>query len=508
MAERTIIEGRRQAIATPTRFARERGALPGSGITVRGSLGRRFSEILTPAALDFLTELDQRFAWRRVEVLAARRSRQAEINCGVEPDFLTSTAGIREDPSWTVTAPGPGLADRGAEISGPPTRTMTVAALSSGAEIWVADFEDGTSPTWHNIVDGQVNLSDAIRRQITDEPGRSEPIARQPPTIMVRPRGWQLCEKHLIIDGHPVPAALVDFGLYFFHNARELISRGTGPYFSLPKLQSHTEARLWNDIFIWAQDKLGIPPGTVRASCLIETLPAALEMEEILYELRDHSAGLDADRRGYLFSMIKTMGSRSSHLLPDRSDITMDKPFLRAYTDLLVQTCHARGAYAPQRLGMSGDGAIITADQLLDVSGLDGSITIDGIRTNIRISLRYLAAWVAGQSTVTIDQQMADAATIEVSRMQLWQWIRHGARTDEGLIVTRSVVNRYLDEELTKLERSTDPADRVQLASARDILVTCCQLDTKDGDESEAVPPYFTGYAYPRYLVQRTLTFG
>lgn len=563
--ERTTRQRHIHPMSAPAQPSRNQSAFRSNGIVVRGAMGPRFTEILTPAALEFLTELDRRFGWRRVEILDARRIRQAEIDSGSDLDFLPSTTGIRTDPNWTVAAPGPGLRDRRCELTGPPTRKMTVSALNSGAQVWMADFEDTNSPTWFNIIDGQINVLDAIRRQIdgTDEQGQRCQIGENTPTIMVRPRGWHLCEKHLILDGHSVPAAFVDFALYFFHNAAELIERGSGPYFYLPKMQSHTEARLWNDVFVWAQEELGIPQGTIRATCLIETLPAAFEMTEILYELRDHSAGLAAGRRDYLFSMIKTMGSRPTHVLPDRSDVTMTKPFMQSYTDLLVQTCHARGAHAiggmaalmparngetatavalsqtrqdkareaangfdgswvahprlvdtclttfdntlgerPHQLDQRRQDVSITASKLLDVTGVGGSITIEGIRINIRTSLHYLAAWVDGRGAVAIDQLMEDAATVEISRMQLWQWIKHGASTDEGIKITQGVVNRYLDEEIYKLERSTDRSGRSRLAAARDILVNCCQLEDSTDDDSP-VPSFFTCYAYPRHLVQR-----
>ena len=315
---------------------------------IKGSMHPRFEEILTPEALAFVAKLDGAHSGRRAELLAARRERGKRISAGEAVDFLASTANIRSD-EWQVAPPAPGLEDRRAEITGPPTRKMSINALNSGAKVWMADFEDATSPSWTNVIDGQINLKDAIRGQLefTSEDGKEYKVGDVTPTIVVRPRGWRLCEKHISIDGRPLPAALVDFGLFFFHNAQQLIDNGAGPYFYLPKLESHLEARLWNDVFVQAQALLGIPQGTIRATVLIETLPAAFEMEEILYELRDHSSGLNAGRWDYIFSYIKTFAFRGDeYVLPDRSQITMTTPFMRSYTELLVSTCHKRGAHA------------------------------------------------------------------------------------------------------------------------------------------------------------------
>src|SRR6195952_5739886 len=315
--------------------------------TVRGPQIHRGDEILTPGALAFGAVLDGAFAGRRADPLAERRSRARRISAGETPGFLGSSRSVRNDNAWTVAAPAPGLVDRRVEITGPTTRKMTVNALNSGANIWMADFEDSTSPTWENIVSGQLNLLDALRGGLEfTEDGKQYRVGDTRPTVMMRPRGWHLCEKHLTIDGRPLPASLVDFGLYFFHNARTLIESGSGPYFYLPKLESQLEARLWNDVFVLAQDLLQIPQGTVRATVLIETLPAAFVMEEILYELRDHAAGLNAGRWDYLFSFIKTFRARADKVLPDRAQLTMSVPFMRAYAQRLVQVCHRRGAHA------------------------------------------------------------------------------------------------------------------------------------------------------------------
>ena len=392
-------------------------------------------------------------------------------------------------------------------MTGPTTRKMVVNALNSGAKAWMADFEDATSPTWFNVVDGQLNLYDAIRGQLdfTDERGKRYAVGAETPTIIVRPRGWHLDEDHLVLDGRAVPASLVDFGLYLFHNAQALIDAGAGPYFYLPKLESHLEARLWNDVFTLAQERLGIPYGTIRATCLVETTPAAFAMEEILHELRDHSAGLNAGRWDYIFSMIKNFAEDAGHVLPDRSRVTMTSPFMAAYANLLVRTCHARGAHAnsgmaafvPSRSNPAATAAALektTADKSREAGlGFDGSwvahpalvqtcldafsrssatartswsasgrtwrwaatswstsrttggaVTLDGVLTNVRISLEYLSAWVGGAGAVAIDDLMEDAATVEISRMQVWHWLRHGVRTAEGTEVTEALVRGLL----------------------------------------------------------------
>ena len=316
-------------------------------VEILGPIGPRYDEILTPEALSFVSELHRKFDGRRLDLLRSRMERQDEIDAGDRPDFLDPSSEARSG-EWSVAAPPADLADRRVEITGPVERKMMINALNSGARVFMADFEDSSSPTWANTIDGQINLVDAVRRTIEfDSPdGREYRLAAETATLMVRPRGWHLPEKHLLIDGEPASGALVDFGLYFFHNAAELIKRGSGPYFYLPKLESHLEARLWNDVFVAAQEALDIPQGTVRATVLIETILAAFEMEEILYELRDHSAGLNAGRWDYQFSIIKKFRNRAEMLLPDRSQVTMTVPFMRAYTELLIKICHKRGAHA------------------------------------------------------------------------------------------------------------------------------------------------------------------
>ncbi len=530
---------------------------------IKGTMHPRFDEILTPEALAFVGKLDGANAGRRAELLMARDERQGRITGGEKIDFLADTADVRGDLEWQVAPIAPGLADRRCEITGPPSRKMTVNALNSGAKVWMADFEDSTSPSWFNIIDGQLSLYDAIRGNagFTADDGKEYQVGEQTPTLMVRPRGWRLCEKHLTVDGRPLPAALVDFGLFFFHNAQQLIDNGAGPYFYLPKLESHLEARLWNDVFIQAQALLGIPQGTIRATVLIETLPAAFEMEEILYELRDHSAGLNAGRWDYIFSYIKTFAGRGpEYTLPDRSQITMTTPMMRAYTELLVATCHRRGAHAiggmaafvpnrqdekatataiakvtadKQREAEDGfDGSWVahpglvqtctdafdeafgrrpnqidrpeqfevqvTAADLLAVGSTPGTVTLEGLRTNISVALRYLTAWVSEQGAVAIDNLMEDAATVEISRAQIWQWLRHRTKLAEGLVVTRSLVDELIADEIGRLhEQATDERGHRHVDEARDVFAEAAL--------GEEMPDFFTPYAYVRYLIDRPL---
>ncbi len=525
--------------------------------TVRGPQIPRGDEILTPEALAFVAALDGAFAGRRADLLAERRSRAKRISAGETPGFLGVSRSVRNDNSWRVAAPGPGLVKRRVEITGPTTRKMTINALNSGADVWMADFEDSTAPTWENIVGGQLNLFDALRGRLEfTEDGKHYRIGEARPTVMMRPRGWHLCEKHLTIDGRPLPASLVDFGLYFFHNARTLIDSGAGPYFYLPKLESQLEARLWNDVFVLAQELVGIPQGTIRATVLIETLPAAFEMEEILYELRDHSAGLNAGRWDYMFSYIRTFAHRGADfVLPDRSQITMTTPFMRAYTELLVATCHRRGAHAiggmaafvpnrndenatktalakvradkqreaadgfdgtwvahpglvpvamaafdkvlgerPNQLSRQRPEVRVHQADLLDAGTARGQVTMEGLTTNISVALRYLASWVAGVGAVTIDSLMEDAATVEISRAQVWQWIHNEVTLAEGPKVTATLVRRLVAQELARLEQGADPQLRQQLDAARDIFEYAALGDT--------MPGFFTQYGYVKYLLE------
>jgi malate synthase len=462
--------------------------------------------VLTAPAVAFVEDLTRRFRPRIEELLARRRDVQARFNAGERPGFLSDTAAVRAG-DWRVGPIPADLQDRRVEITGPVDRKMIINALNSGANVFMADFEDATSPTWANVVGGQANLMDAVRRTITYENESGKRYALSPPlaTLMVRPRGFHLPEKHFLVDGRPAPGMLFDFGLYLFHNAAALKEAGTGPYFYLPKMQSHLEARLWNEIFVHAQAALQIPAGTIKVTVLIETLPAAFEMDEILYELRDHIAGLNCGRWDYIFSSIKTLRNDPSFVLPDRGQVTMEAPFLRAYTQLLIKTCHRRGAFAmggmAAQIPIKDDPeananamAKVRADKLREVrEGHDGTwvahpalvsiarqvfdegmpapnqlsrlredVTADaaallappsgtrteiGLRHNIRVGIQYVEAWLGGQGAVPIYNLMEDAATAEISRTQIWQWIKHGAALDDGRVVTRAMVQKLIAEE-------------------------------------------------------------
>jgi malate synthase len=476
----------------------------------------RQDEVLTEAALAFVAELHRRFTPRRDDLLARRAERRAEIARTATLGFLPETAAIREDDSWRVAPCPPALEDRRVEITGPTDRKMTVNALNSGARVWLADFEDASAPTWANVVGGQLNLIDAYTRRIdfTDErTGKSYALRpdEELATVVMRPRGWHLDERHLV-DAHGVrvPGALVDFGLYFFHNARRLLDLGKGPYFYLPKLESHLEARLWNDVFVFAQDFLGIPQGTIRATVLIETITAAYEMEEILWELRDHASGLNAGRWDYLFSIIKNFRDAGPRfVLPDRNLVTMTAPFMRAYTELLVRTCHRRGAHAiggmaafiPSRRdpevnrtafekvradkdreandGFDGswvahpdlvpiakesfdrvlgdrphqkhrlrEDVRVTAADLIAVDSLDARPTYAGLVNAVQVGIRYIEAWLRGLGAVAIFNLMEDAATAEISRSQIWQWVDAGVEFENGEKATADLVRKVAAEEL------------------------------------------------------------
>jgi malate synthase len=482
-------------------------------VSVVGPAVDESERVLTTDALAFLAELHREFGPRRDELLARRERRQADLDAVVMPDFLPETAGIRSD-EWSV-APAPrDLDDRRVEITGPVERKMMINALNSGARVFMADFEDALSPTWQNVVDGQANVMQAVRRTLTfDSPeGKAYRLNEQTATLLIRPRGWHLAERHATVDGEPVSASLFDFGLWFFHNAVELLARGSGPYLYLPKLESHLEARLWNDVFVFAQERLGVPRGSVRATVLVETILAAFEMDEILWELREHAAGLNAGRWDYIFSLIKKFRVRPDMVLPDRAQVTMAVPFMRAYTQLLVRTCHRRGAHAiggmaafvPNRRDPevtetaltkvredkdreSGDGfdgtwvahpdlvpvagevfdrvlgerrnqkdrlredVNVSADQLLDVRVPDGRITQAGVRNNVSVGLQYLDAWLGGTGAVAIYNLMEDAATSEIARSQLWQWRRHQARLDDGTAFSGGLYERVRDDVLAGL---------------------------------------------------------
>ncbi|MGF1236443.1 malate synthase A [Streptomyces sp. 2-6] len=521
---------------------------PPHQIRVLAAPGHRHDEILTPAALDFVGRLTAEFGQRRQDLLKERRRQALRLASGSPLDFPMVTSGVRADRSWRVAPPAPGLTDRRVEITGPPDRRTTVDALNSGARVWMADFEDATAPLWDNVVGGQLNLLDAIERRIdfTTPEGAEYRLGDRLATVMVRPRGWHLDEEHLEYDGRPVPAALVDFGLYFFHCAQRRIDAGQGPYFYLPKLENRYEARLWNDVFLYAQEQLGIPRGTVRATVLIETITAAFEMEEILYELREHSAGLNAGRWDYLFSLIKTFGHRTDFLLPDRAKVTTTAPFLRAYTELLVRTCHRRGAHAiggtaaqvpggdpaareaalatvrldkereaedgfdgsrvarpglvpvcrevfdgvlgdrPHQLDRSRDDVEVSAADLLSVRRISGPPTPEGVRANVSVALRYYAAWLRGQGAVAVDGLMEDAATAEIARVQIWQWLRHR-------VIERETVLRLLDDEIAALGAAYPwaPVEDIRALFERTAM-------------TGELPLFFTPDAYTRHLVRRT----
>ena len=502
-------------------------------LEITGPAGDRYEEILSPRALELLVALHDELAERRAEALAARRRRQAELSGGAMLDFLPATAAIREDTSWRVAPPAPGLEDRRVEITGPTDRKMTINALNSGANVWLADFEDANTPLWENMIGGQLNLKDALDRTIdfTSEEGKTYALRpdAELATIVARPRGWHLAEKHILIDGKRAIGGLTDFALYMVASARKQLDKGKGPYFYLPKMESHVEARMWNDAFNLTQDFLGIPRGTIRATVLIETIPAAFEMDEILYELRDHSAGLNAGRWDYLFSIIKKFRTRGrDFVLPERNAVTMTAPFMRAYTELLVQTCHKRGAFAmggmaafipsrrdpevnavalqkvrddktreagdgfdgswvahpdlvpickevfdgvlgtrPNQLGKQRPEVAVTAEDLLSVSKTPGGITEAGLRNNISVALQYLANWLDGNGAVAIFNLMEDAATAEISRSQIWQWIHNDVMLDDGPLVTKDVVERMIDEELVKIrELAGDGFDAARYGQA------------------------------------------
>jgi len=473
-------------------------------------------EILTPAALQFVSDLHRTFNARRLALLEARKARQALINAGGTLDFLPETAEIRAG-SWQVAPPSPGLVDRRVEITGPTDAKMTINALNSGAKVWLADFEDANTPLWENMVGGHLNLRAAIdgTLEFTSPEGKhyTLPSPSALPTIVVRPRGWHLTEKHVLVDREPMSASLFDFGMYLFHCGQRQIDAGKGPYFYLPKMESHLEARLWNDVFVYAQAALGIPRGTIRATVLIETIWAAFEMDEILYELREHSSGLNAGRWDYLFSLMKVFRARGSEfLLPDRNSVTMTAPMMRAYTDLLVATCHRRGAHAiggmaafiPNRrdaaindmamakvradkereVGDGFDGSWVAhpdlvplcdevftavlgdrpdqrdrlrddvranAVQILNAHATPGAMTEEGLRNNISVAVQYLASWLRGNGAVAINNMMEDAATAEICRTQVWQWMHNDVKLNNGRPVTRRVVSWLLNEELRTL---------------------------------------------------------
>ncbi len=487
-----------------------------NGIEIKGKVTQEFEDILTEDALQFVANLHRKFADTRAGLLEKRVTRQVEIDAGTMPDFLPETENIRNDSSWQVAPIPDDLQNRRIEITGPVERKMMINALNSGSNVFMADFEDANSPTWFNTVQGQVNLRDAVNRTIsfTNPNGKQYKLNEEIATLLVRPRGWHLNEKHILVNGHPISASIFDFGLYFYHNAKNLLQNGSGPYFYIPKLESHLEARLWNDVFCMAQDELGIPHGAIKVTVLIETILAAFEMDEILYELRDHIAGLNAGRWDYIFSVIKKFRNRPNALLPDRAQITMTVPFMRAYSELLVTTCHKRGAHAiggmaafiPNRKDPevteialekvgedkereSNDGfdgtwiahpdliavakapfdkllngnvhqkerkrsdVQITAKDLLNFNIPGGKITEEGLRQNISVALQYLESWLRGTGAVGINNLMEDAATAEISRAQIWQWLHNpDTQLADGRKVTPELYRSCFSEELEKIK--------------------------------------------------------
>ena len=502
-------------------------------VEITGDLTPAFEEILTPEALAFVAKLQRAFNGRRLELLAKRQERQKEFDAGALPDFLEETKDIRES-DWQV-APAPAdLTDRRAEITGPVDRKMMINALNSGAQVFMADLEDSLSPTWANVVQGQINLRDAVRKSISledGERGKSYSLNDDTATLVVRPRGWHLVEKNMLVDGEEVSASLFDASLYLYHNAAYLLEHGSGPYFYLPKLESHLEARLWNDVFVMAQDELNLPQGSVRATVLVETILAAFEMDEILYELRDHMSGLNAGRWDYIFNFIKKLRNHPEKTLPDRAQITMTVPFMRAYAELLVKTCHRRGAHAiggmaafipsrrdeevnkkafakvledktreaqqgydgtwvahpdlvkvardafdkvledkPHQKDKLREDLRVTQKDLLD-TGFESSITEDGVRMNVDVGIQYLNAWLNGNGAAAIYNLMEDAATAEISRAQLWQWLQNDAELSGGRPVTEEMYRTVRNEELSRLQDEYGESRFEESAQILDSLV-------------------------------------
>ena len=494
----------------------DRTQLP-QGIEIKGPASDDFAEILTPEALSFVAKLSRSFESRRQELLRRRQEIQGQIDGGHMPDFLPETKAIRES-SWTVAPLPADLQDRRVEITGPVERKMMINAFNSGASVFMADFEDSLSPSWENVVQGQINLRDAVNRTITFEnpEGKQYRLNEKIATLMVRPRGWHLPEKHVLIDGQPVSAGLFDFGLFFFHNARHLVDRGTGPYFYLAKLENHREARLWNDVFVLAQEELGIPRGTIRATVLLEVILSSFETHEILWELREHSAGLNCGRWDYIFSAIKKFRNRPGFVMPDRAAVTMTTHMMHCYSLWVIKTCHERGTDAiggmsafipvkndpalnenafkqvtddkrreagdghdgtwvahpglvpvaleifnemmpqPNQIDRKRDDVHVTAADLLTVP--EGAITEAGLRLNISVGIQYIASWLTGNGAAAINNLMEDAATAEISRAQVWQWLHEGCSLADGRKITRDLVRTLTDEELEKIKSNVGEA--------------------------------------------------
>ncbi|WP_263408149.1 malate synthase A [Terriglobus tenax] len=526
------------------------------GVSINAPLTAAHAEILTPEALAFLVELQRAFNPRRKELLAARVARQARIDSGEKPDFLPETAHIRAG-DWRCAPIPADIQDRRVEITGPVDRKMIINALNSGARVFMADFEDSSTPLWNNLLDGQLNLRDAIRRTITFEDaktGKSYKLNEQPAVLFIRARGWHMVEQHIFVDGEPMSGSIFDFGLYFFHNAKELVARGSGPYFYLPKMESHLEARLWNEIFVKAQGLLGVPQGTIRATVLIETILASFEMDEILYELRDHSAGLNCGRWDYIFSFIKKLAADESIVLPDRGQVTMTTHFMRSYSKLCIKTCHRRqihamggmSAFIPiksdpvanekaltqvradkEREATDGhDGTWVahpglvpvalevfnrvmpqpnqidkqlpdytaTAADLLQVP--TGEITEAGLRQNVAVGLGYVEAWLRGIGCVPLFNLMEDAATAEISRAQLWQWVHHHAKLNDGRAVTVELIDQTIDQVLAELAPTLDEVRKESYDKAAVLM--------RDLIRAEKFPDFLTLPAYTQVLAEET----
>ncbi|MBK8908654.1 MAG: malate synthase A [Rhodospirillales bacterium] len=506
---------------------------PAQGVTIRGPMAEGYEQVLTPDALAFVAALQRRFGPTRARLLQARVGRQARLDAGELPDFLPETENIRRG-NWKVAPVPADLQDRRVEITGPVDRKMVINALNSGANVFMADFEDSLAPTWANVVSGQVNMMEAACGTIafTDpDSGKDYRLAETTATLVVRPRGWHLVEEHVLVDGEPVSGSLFDFGLYFFHNAKALLARGTGPYFYLPKLESHLEARLWAEVFAAAEEALGIEHGTIKATVLIETILAAFEMEEILYELQDYAAGLNCGRWDYIFSYIKKFRNRGDFVLPDRNAVTMTAPFLRAYSLALIKACHKRGAHAmggmaafipiksdpeanaaamekvradkvreatdghdgtwvahpglvdlaksifdehmpeANQLGRMRDDVSVTARDLIEPA--TGAVTEDGLRVNVRVGIQYIEAWLGGNGCVPLYNMMEDAATAEICRAQIWQWLKHGARLADGRPVDEALVHAIVDEEMAALRDTLGPSrfDGGQFDAATEVFL-------------------------------------
>jgi malate synthase len=487
------------------------------GVEIKGSVTEEVMEILSTDALAFLAEMARKFNPRRKELLEARKIEWKRLQKGGWLDFLPETKSIREG-DWKVAPIPADLQDRRVEITGPVDRKMVINALNCGAKVFMADFEDASSPTWENMTEGQINMRDAVNRSITlSDKGKEYKLGDKIATLLVRPRGWHLEEKHLLVDGEPIAGGFMDFGLYFFHNAKECLKRGTGPYFYLPKTEHYNETALWNDVFNWAQDKLGVPRGTIKATVLIETITAAFQIDEIIHSLKDHMAGLNCGRWDYIFSFIKMFNTRPEFVMPNRAQVTMTSHFLRSYSQLVIKTCHKRGCFAmggmaaaipvkndeaknnaafdavrkdkereatdghdgtwvahpalvpvamevfdrlmptPNQLHKLREDVKVTAADLLKIPA--GTITEDGMRMNISVAIQYTAAWLCGRGAVPINNLMEDAATAEISRTQIWQWVHHGAKMEDGRKISLDMFNLLLKEEMEKLQASMDPAE-------------------------------------------------